>query len=90
MPIGILVSLLVCTVLYMVFAHVMTGVEMCIRDRHQAYPCIGRKEQHHAKASKNTQYGDKWNKWGFKGTGHVRDVYKRQISALSPLIRTGR
>ena len=26
MPIGILVSLLVCTVLYMVFAHVMTGV----------------------------------------------------------------
>lgn len=26
MPIGILVSLLVCTILYMLFAHVMTGV----------------------------------------------------------------
>lgn len=26
MPIGILVSLLVCTLLYILFAHVMTGV----------------------------------------------------------------
>lgn len=26
MPIGILVSLLVCTILYILFAHVMTGV----------------------------------------------------------------
>lgn len=62
-------SMLQLTVLHAV-AHV--DVQTDEHPQHQAYPCIGRKEQHHAKASKNTQYGDKWNKWGFKGTGHVR------------------
>ena len=69
LPVAGVASMLQLTVLHAV-AHV--DVQTDEHPQHQAYPCIGRKEQHHAKASKNTQYGDKWNKWGFKGTGHVR------------------